>query len=366
MVGKGDANAPPTPLVGEEGVYAVAADGQVLCCDHSGKVKWNASVAPPAAGRIGSPLIRDGVLVVQGAALTGLSPATGQVVWTTEMPPGVDVYTPGAARCAARAGQAVLLLSSGMMVRADGLPLSRYNPADRNGPPPMPGAPVAVGSKVYYAGARPDGSESIVQVFDMDAQDKRSRGKPVRRTYKDFRLVGSPLVLDELVHALTDKQELVAFDQAAALVYREKLTDAPEVTPAGAELCGVFQGPSQGPRMMDFRSNVVYAAGVGQGNRIVAVRAGKKFEKLWEQPVGEGMAAPAGGELERRPARASVNLAFQGTRLYVRAGDRLYCLRNHKAEEIPKPPPETQPAAEPASQPATAPTTRKVDDEAQP
>jgi hypothetical protein len=170
-------------------------------------------------------------------------------------------------------------------------------------------SPVVSGSRAYYCGNRPDGA--VIGWFDMETPDKERRTQLGRnlKVQKDMTLICSPLALDGLVYGLTGRQELAVFDEGGAMVYRQSLSDEPP--------------PTVMPELLATRG-VVYAAGVGRGDQVVAVRAGRKFEKLWET------------RLKDRP----VGLAFQGNTVYVRAGQKLHAI--------------VRPADAPATRPATS------------
>ena len=313
----------PSPLARDGQVYVVSSDGSVACFDRAGKSRWTAATQPstrPATPPMASPLVCEDVVVVQGRSLVGYSADKGELLWTVPLPDDLACGTPVATRINQYDGRGIALLSCGMTVgAADGRVYARYNARDRGAIPAIGlASPVVSSSRAYYCGNRADGA--VVGWFDVETPDKERRTQLGRNTklQKDVAFVCSPLVLDGLVYVLTARQELMVFDESWAVVYRQSLSGgawpdmAPELRAAGG---------------------VVYAVGIGAGDQVVAVRGGRKFEKLWET------------RLPDRP----VGLAFHGNTVYVRAGQRLYAI--------------VRPADVPTTRPATTlpglvPTTR--------
>src|SRR5439155_6096933 len=89
-----------TPTVDGQRVYVLGSAGDLVCLDTAGKELWRKNFATDLGGKPGiwsyaeSPLI-DGDLLVctpggPKASLAALNKATGEVVWTAEVPEGGD------------------------------------------------------------------------------------------------------------------------------------------------------------------------------------------------------------------------------------------------------------------------------------
>jgi hypothetical protein len=301
-IGKPGARTPPTPVARGQLVYAALHSGELVCFDRDGYQRWAASVEPAASGLLGSPLLCDDLLIVQGKEMTGLATTNGEKLWSVAMPGELACGSPVKLRVNQWGGQNIVVTSFGMLIQAaDGRALTRYNPKDRLLIPTNAGiSAVTAGSRVYFCANRPDGSGAQTCWYDLDLLDKDRQTQLGRsmKTHKGIIVASSPLVYGGLVHVLTGKHELAAFDEAGTLLYCEALVDDKErgTPPEAAELLAA--------------GGAIYAAGLGKGVQLTVVNPGRKFEKLWEAQM---------------PA-APVRLAFEGDRVYVSAGGKLYCI----------------------------------------
>jgi len=87
-----------TPTVEGNRLYCLASDGQLVCLNTAGKVKWQKNLARDLDGKVGSwayseSVLLDGDLVVctpggDKATLAALNKWTGEVVWKSAVPGG--------------------------------------------------------------------------------------------------------------------------------------------------------------------------------------------------------------------------------------------------------------------------------------
>jgi outer membrane protein assembly factor BamB len=87
-----------TPTVEDDRVYVLGSDGDLVCLDTSGKIRWHKNLATDFSGTRGrwafseSPLIDGDVLVCTpggpNASLAALNKKTGDVIWTATVPDG--------------------------------------------------------------------------------------------------------------------------------------------------------------------------------------------------------------------------------------------------------------------------------------
>lgn len=87
-----------TPTFDEGLLYCLASDGELVCLDTAGKVKWQKNLAKDFNGKVGfwaysESVLVDGDLVVctpggEKATLAALNKQTGAVVWTSAVPGG--------------------------------------------------------------------------------------------------------------------------------------------------------------------------------------------------------------------------------------------------------------------------------------
>ncbi len=89
--------AAPTPVAGEDGVYAVFESGECVALDHDGRVRWHRALFEEVGefagnhGLGGSPALAGGMLVVpldqeRPSCLMGLDGGTGETRWKAARP----------------------------------------------------------------------------------------------------------------------------------------------------------------------------------------------------------------------------------------------------------------------------------------
>ena len=283
----GSGMAAATPLTDGKHVYAVFANGIICAVDLDGKRKWTVGiVADPNTGygRSSSPIIVAGKLIAHVSNLYALDPATGRQLWVnTEAkssygtPTGLKI---GAVDLLVTPNGDVVRVADGKSVNSD---ISRA----------IHSSPIPIGEGVVCFG---DGTVSALR---LNAAFKEVEVWSGMATGEVF---GSPLLHDHTLFLVTGAGELFAFDARGK--------DAQEPLFSGRKL---FESEANaGP--------VVYAS-LTLAGRHLFLNSNKG-----ETVVLEATRAARLVSRNRLPAGTGSSPVFSGQDLFLRAGEKLYCI----------------------------------------
>ncbi len=285
-----------TPVSDGEHVWALFGNGVVACYDMTGKRQWIKFLQLPANGwgHSSSPALVDGKLVVQIVDVIGMDAATGDEVWRYEMGGAHSFGTP----IATRVGDlAVIITPTGDFLRAsDGHVYARrlakleYN------------TPIVHDGVVYFI-------TGDSRAFTLAANDDRTLaiepkwrcGLPRDRYYS------SPLYHNGLIYATHRGEKLTVIDAEKGEVVYSQEVKLSEVGGSNR----VYSSPT-------FAGNHVYLTGL-EGTTVV-IRPGREFVKAARNSLPRTRASPV----------------FVGNSAYIRAGKKLFCIRESSAQASAK------------------------------
>ncbi len=277
-------NTTPTPVSDGAFVYAVFGTGIVACYDLKGERRWIRYYGPrqaPEYGRTASPVLAGGKLLVTLAHLIALDPATGNLVWSNKDVP--EQY--GTPVAAAVGGVDVAVMASGQVVRlADGAILA----SDMGGL--RYASPVVQDGVVYLIQAG-----STAQRLHASSADQWD-AKQLWEQELEGTFYASVVCDRGLIYAASNEGDFFILDSKdGKILARRELHLSPE---------GGNQYPS-----LALAGDVLLVLN-DRGDALV-LKPGREYQELRRNrlPKGHG-GAPA----------------FDGHRLYLRAGDSLYCI----------------------------------------
>lgn len=278
--------AAATPVTDGRAVYVVYANGIVRAVGLDGKPKWTTCIVAAentGYGRAASPLLVGGRLIVHMTGLYAFDAETGKQLWVNA--DAVSTYaTPAAAKIGA---DDVIVTPSGDVVRAgDGKGLAATIGSTRQASPV-----VGDDGTIYF----PSEPISAVRLGPNYKDEEVWSATGPGETF------GSPLVVDGTAFITAGNGKLSAYDA------KGKGSIDPLIE--GREL---FEGSDAGP--------VAYAS---------LTLAGKYL--FFTSNKGEAVVLEATREAKevarnRLPAGSGASPVFSGKDLFLRAGDRLYCI----------------------------------------
>jgi len=274
-----------TPVVSGERVYALFGNGVVSCHDRGGTRLWIRLVELPTHGwgHSASPLVAGGRPIVQINGVTyALNPKDGKTVWTR---PGR--YSFGSSVATRLGGLDLIVTPAGNFLRArDGKVLVgeaahlEYC------------APLIDGDRVYFI-------SGDARAFRMVRKGKDGLEVELlwRARLPSDRYYGSPLLHEGLIYTVTRGQKLSVVDAGTGeVIYSQKI----DLSKSG-------------------RVNAVYSSPTSAGDHVFLTGLDGTTVVL----------APGRAYVERERnvlERTRASPVFQGRRLYMRAGRRLYCI----------------------------------------
>lgn len=276
--------AAATPVTDGSAVYAVFANGMVCAIALDGKRRWTIGIESElntAYGRSASPLLVDGKLIVHVGGLYALDPATGRQQWVN-----AEAKSAYGTPVAMRAGEtAVVVTPNGDVVRvADGKSLN---------------------SEIARASyASPLVSEGVVFFGDQSSSGLRLDAKFKESTAWSGMLsgevFGSPLVQEGTLYLVTGAGELFAF---------------------------AVDGKGPAEPLIDGRA-IVESSGLPVAYSSLTL-AGKYLFLCSNK--GETVVLEATREAKlvgrnRLPEGSGASPVFSGKDLFLRSGDRLFCV----------------------------------------
>jgi len=278
--------AAATPITDGSLVYVALANGIVQAVDLAGKTKWTVFIdakQTTAYGRSSSPILAGGKLIVHMTHLYAFDPASGKRSWVnTEA--RCAYGTPAALRAG---GVDVIVTPAGDVVRADdGKSVNSQIGNSSNS------SPVVQDGLVYFG-------EKDVRAIRLGADFK---DESVWNGEISGEVFGSPLLHEGFLFTATGKGELLVFDA------RKKGASEPlaEARPLFGE-----EGGAQPLAYSSFALAGQHLFLVSTQGDVVVLEATREAKQVAVNKLKDGAgSAPV----------------FSGRDLFVRDGDRLYCI----------------------------------------
>jgi len=282
VVSSGCGNAAATPVVSNEGVFIVLASGIVTRIGHDGKRVWLKAFEQPmngAYGRAASPVMLDGKVLVSVDHLFALDAKSGETVWECAEATN-DYATPDVFIVS---GKKFILMPSGCIVNPeDGKKAGGVDGADY-------ASPIVSGDTLYFAG-------SNAAAFKASLDDKGSlKTEKLWETQIQGEQVSTPLVLDGFFYSITDDAMLLVIDAKTG----EKKLEAN----IGEKINSPFFAALKAAGGNIYISN---------DSGSVAIMAPGIEQKLLFTNAIDG--------------RSGATPVFEGTKLFLRVGEEVYCI----------------------------------------
>lgn len=287
MVEHGSGMVAATPLTDGQSVYTVCANGIVRAIGLDGKLRWASYIEAEqntAYGRSSSPIMAGGKLIVHMTNLYAFAPDTGKRLWVNT--DATSTYgTPAAFTVG---GTALIATSGGDVVRLDdGKGVDSRIGLSSNA------SPVVKDAVVYF-------SDHAVKAIRMSPSFK---DEELWTCDMNGDIFGSPVLHDGILYVSTGAGELFAFDAGGKGELKPLIDARP-----------LFEGGGGGAEPLAYASLTLAGKYLflsnNQGDSVVleATREAKLVARN-RLPAGSG-AAPV----------------FSGKDMYLRAGDKLYCI----------------------------------------
>jgi outer membrane protein assembly factor BamB len=300
-------HASATPATDGKHIVALLGSEGLFCFDMEGKLKWRQDLGVMDVGLVddpsyqwgpgSSPLIFENLVLVQNdrhkdSFVAAFDLATGKEVWRTPH----DEYPSWATPAAVRAnGKTEIVTNAGKFIRGFDPKTGRelWRLSDDRTQVKVP-TPVVAGDLVIVTGGYPPGGRPIYAIRP-GGSGELDRKALAWRTDRGAPYTGTPLVYNGILYACTDNGILSAYDpKTGERIYQQRVSS----NAAG------------------FSASPVAAAGriylASEDGDVFVVRAGRKFELLATNPMGEiVMATPA----------------ISGNLLIVRTGTQLVAVR---------------------------------------
>jgi outer membrane protein assembly factor BamB len=296
--------AAATPVTDGASVYVVLANGLVQAVDLEGKPRWTAGIDAEQStghGRSASPLLFAGKLIVHMTHLYAFDPATGRQAWVNTH--AESTYgTPVGLRLGA---VDLVVTAAGDVVRAD----DGKSVATRIGHT-VYGSPIALDGVVYFG-------DRTVSAVKLDAAFK---DEELWSGEVDGDIFGSPVWHGGLLYVVTAQAELFAYD-AQGKGAQTPLLERRPLGGTGAAGAGVSAEAGGGGAEGGGGTPLAYASLTMAGQHlfltttkgdIVVLEATRQAKQVSRITMPEGSGATP---------------VFSGREVILRAGDRLYCIR---------------------------------------
>jgi len=278
--------AAATPVTDGSTIYAVLASGIVQAVDLGGRPKWTAFVdakQTTAYGRSASPILADGKLIVHMTHLYAFDPATGKQLWVN--PEARCQY--GTPACLRQNGATLIVTPAGdVLAAADGKTLNTQIGNTSNV------SPLAQDGLIYFA-------EKDVRAIRLGADYK---DESVWNGEIQGDVFGSPVLQGGLLFTATGKGELVVFDAGK----KGEVQPLSEARPLFGE-----EGGAQPLAYSSFALAGGHLFLSSLAGDVVVLEATREARPVARNKLKEGSgSAPV----------------FSGKDLFLRDGDRLYCI----------------------------------------
>ena len=278
--------AAATPLSDGETVYAVFANGIVRAVDLAGKPKWTSYIDAKqntAYGRSASPLLTAGRLIVHMTHLYAFDPATGKRLWVNE-DARCAYGTPAAVRSG---GVDLVVTTAGDVVRVDdGRGVNSQIGTASNS------SPLAMDGLVYFA-------ERDIRAIRLGAAFK---DESVWNGEIPGEVFSSPVLHDGLLFTVTGKGELYAFD------IRAKGAAEPVIA---ARLLFGSEAPADSLSYSSLALAGRHLFLASHQGEVLVLEATREARLVARNTLPEGTGSSP---------------VFSGKDLFLRDGDRLYCI----------------------------------------
>ena len=270
-----------TPVTDGTRVFTFFGNGVAVAYDLEGKRLWARVVEKPTEGwgHSASPVLTEGLLVIQVRDVHGLDPASGETVWTAKSKPRW-----GACVGAVIDGQGVVITANGEIIRAkDGLVLaSGLHGLEYCAPLVHDGVVYFIenGGKAFRLPAKADGTEKPELLWQT--------APPKERYY------ASPLYHDGVIYCINQQRVYSIIDAQNGKVLKSETikslrqTAYPSVTLAGAYICLGAEGGST-----------------------VFLESGAEMKEVAASTIGSFRTTPV----------------FENDRVYIRTLDAMICIR---------------------------------------
>ncbi len=288
--------AAPTPVADDSGVVALFGTGLVACYSPDGRRRWLRQVEPAkrSYGHSSSPLLVAGRLLVNVRHLTALEPGTGTIQW--QCPEAGETY--GTPVRMTLGDTAVVVTPLGVVVRVrDGAVLAKEIAEDLGGEE-YGISPVASGDVVYLG----DRNTTAVRL------ELRGDQLLTRKLWSAEMPTGSyasPVVWSGLFFYAGKSAEYSVLDAATGAIVLERQ---------------LLLAPAGGDAKERENGNLYPSLCVADGKLFVGDDSGQTL-------VLEATRASKEVARNRLPEGSGSTPALEGSSMYLRAGEYLYCLR---------------------------------------
>jgi len=289
----GDAgNTTPTPVTDGRHVYVVFGTGIVASYDVEGKRRWirHFDLKPATEyGRAASPVLAGGKLLITLSHLIALDAETGKEVWRNKAVP--ECY--GTPIVATVAGEEVAAMASGQIVRVrDGALLA----TDLGGL--KFASPIVVDQTLYLIQ-----TGSSAKRLAPESRDRWEARQLWEQEIEGGAFYASPLWDKGLIYAVANENIFTIVDakDGKIVATRELESREPSGAPAAAP-------PNIYPSLVLAGKYLYLFTDSGEA---LVLEPGRAYKELKRNYLGKGHGGTP---------------AFDGTRMYLRSGQKLYCI----------------------------------------
>jgi len=287
--------AAPTPICDGQNVYAVFGSGIVAAYSFDGNQRWVNCIEPEptAYGHSSSPLLVDGKLILSLKNITALDPATGKELWKS---PNIDPFYGSPA--ALKTGNDWLVVTPlGAVVRAKDGVLLGEKIAENLGGDEFGISPTASGDVVYLG----DRNTTAVKLGMNGDKLEVQKLWTVELPEAAF---ASVVVTNGLLFYVGKRAKYAVLDAATG---KSVLEQTLKIAPAGGE-------DPEHPN-----ANMYPSISLAGGKLFISNDIG---QTLLLEPTKEYQEVG----VNKLPEGAGATPAFVGDRIYMRAGEFLYCI----------------------------------------
>ena len=283
--------ATPTPVSDGKHVWTTYGTGIVVCYDRDGNRRWVRYIDLPQMteyGRSASPVLVDGKLIVSIGHVIALDPVTGKTLWDANEVETMYYGTPAAAKI----GEVTVLVTPmGDVVRvADGKLLAREIAGlDYNGP-------IVRNGVVYFGGV-------VLTALKLpEKTDGPFKVKTLWETELEGEFFSSPVWHDDILYVAGNEGILFALDAVKGTIVWQKEIPIPSASGMTGEAANIY--PS-----LAVADGKLYLAN-DAGYMLVLV-PGREYKEAAQNEIDDGSGASP---------------VFDGKHLFLRGGDKLYCI----------------------------------------
>jgi outer membrane protein assembly factor BamB len=280
-------NTTPTPVSDGASVFVEFANGIVARFDLDGNRKWITFVDEPCAtgnGRSASPVLVAGKLVLSMGKMMALEAATGKVVWKSDKVP--ESYgTPLPVRIDE---SMVLIAPSGELVDAANGNVLAKTSADLTY-----ASAIAAGGTVYFV----DADSCALPLTPVKGAQKKKWQMDLEGEF-----FASPVYHKGLIYTVSNQGRLYVIDATRGTLVYDKQLDI-------ASMGGGAGGTANLYASLAMANGRIYIT--NDKGQTVVIEPGEQYKEVARNALNTTVVG---------------NLAFAGTRIYVRTPDSLICL----------------------------------------